>query len=162
MVASATVQRQGSVLWSKFVGIVEFSVCQWVIRKFHWNDSQWIWIFNSLDLRKNLSKNDTAFRKTISVQERLALTLHFLASGDSYLQYLFKISKHAISCIVPEVWDILFENLKDYIQIRQILLFVVYERSFKLDFNQKFYFSTNFTAILLLKTCQIILKALVY
>jgi len=43
---------------------------------------------------ENISKKGTAFRKTISVQEMLALTLRFLASGDSYvsLQYLYKIS----------------------------------------------------------------------
>jgi len=66
-----------------------------------------------------------AFKKAISVQERLALTLHFLASGDSYvsLQYLFKISKQAISCIVLEVCDALVEKFKDYVQGRQILLF---------------------------------------
>jgi len=75
--------------------------------------------------------------------------LRFLASGDSYLQYRFKISKDAISCIVPEVCEALFEKLKDHMQIRQILLFVVYERSLKLDFNQKFYFNTSFTATLL-------------
>jgi hypothetical protein len=64
------------------------------------------------------------FRKTISVQESLALTLRFLASGDKYvsLQYLFKIS----NCIVLEVCGALLEKLKDYIQVRQILLFVVY------------------------------------
>ena len=47
--------------------------------------------------------------------------------------------------------ETLFEKLKDYIQIRQILLFVVYERILKLGFYQKFYFNTTFTATLLLK-----------
>ena len=105
---------------------------------------------------KKISKKDTAFRKAISVQERLTLTLRFLASSDSYvsLQYLFKISKQAISCIVPEVFEALVGKLKDYIQARQILLlllFVVYEISLKLDFNQNFYLNTNFTETLLLK-----------
>jgi hypothetical protein len=59
---------------------------------------------------EKISKEDTAFRKPISIQERLTLTLRFLASADSYLQYLFKISKHAINCIVPEVCEALFKN----------------------------------------------------
>jgi hypothetical protein len=65
----------------------------------------------------------------------LALTLRFLASGDSYvsLQYLFKISKQAISCIVPEAGEALVEKLKGCIRERQILLFLVYERRLKLD-----------------------------
>jgi len=69
---------------------------------------------------KKISKKDTDFRKAISVQERLALTLRFLASGDSHvsLQYLFKISKQATSCIVPEVCEALVEKLKVYIQVR--------------------------------------------
>jgi hypothetical protein len=79
--------------------------------------------------------------KAISVQGSLAQTLRFLASGDSYvsLQYLFRISKQTISCIVPEVCEALVEKLKDYIQGRRILLVVVYERSFKIDCNQNFY-----------------------
>jgi len=78
--------------------------------------------------------------KGISVRERLALTLRFLASGDTYvsLQYLFIISNQAISCIAPEVCEALVEKLKDYVWIRQ-MLFVVYERSLKLDCNRNFY-----------------------
>jgi hypothetical protein len=61
---------------------------------------------------EKISKKDTAFRKAISVQERLALTLRFLASGDSYvsMQYFFKISKQAISCIVPKCVKLLLKN----------------------------------------------------
>ena len=96
-------------------------------------------------------KKDTAFRKAISVQGSLALTLHFLASGGLYVtvQYLFKISKQADSCIVLEACEVLVEKLKEYIQVRQIFLFVVYERSLKLNCNQNFYLNTNFTETLL-------------
>jgi hypothetical protein len=109
---------------------------------------------------EKISKKDTTFRKAISVQERLALKLRFLPSGDSYssLQYLIKFSKQAISCIVPEVCEAIDKKLKDYIQVRQILLFVVYERSLKLDCNQNFYLNTDFTETLILKTGQIILQ----
>lgn len=44
----------------------------------------------------SISRQDTRFRESIPAQERLALTLRFLSTGDSYvsLQYMFKISKH--------------------------------------------------------------------
>ena len=47
--------------------------------------------------------------------------------------------------------EALVEILKDYIQVRHILLFVVYERSLKLDCNKNFYLNTNFTETLLVK-----------
>ncbi|XP_022180908.1 protein ALP1-like [Myzus persicae] len=66
-----------------------------------------------------ITKMDTTFRKAIPVNERLAVTLRFLATGDSYhsLMYMFKISKQVISAIVPEVCDALINALQDYIKM---------------------------------------------
>jgi hypothetical protein len=49
-----------------------------------------------------ISKKDTSFRKAIPVAERLAVTLRFLASGDSFtsLSFLCKMSKETISIII--------------------------------------------------------------
>ena len=49
-----------------------------------------------------ISKKDTSFRKAIPVAERLAVTLRFLASGDSLasLSCLFRMSKQSISTII--------------------------------------------------------------
>ena len=67
----------------------------------------------------DICKSDTKFRQSISVTERLGVTLRFLATGDSYssLGCTFKISKQAISVIVPEVYDALIGALSDYIKV---------------------------------------------
>jgi len=62
-----------------------------------------------------ISKQDTVFRPSIPIQERLAITLRFLATGDSYtsLMYLFKVSKQLISNIIPEVCIAIIEALQE-------------------------------------------------
>nr|CAI5821030.1 unnamed protein product [Callosobruchus analis]CAI5827111.1 unnamed protein product [Callosobruchus analis] len=48
---------------------------------------------------KNCKERHTTFRKSIPISERLAITLRYLASGDSFrsLSFLFNVSKQAIS-----------------------------------------------------------------
>lgn len=66
-----------------------------------------------------IAKKDTNYREAIPVRERLAITLRFLATGDSYhsLMYLFKVSKQSISIIVPDVCDALIEVLKECLMV---------------------------------------------
>ena len=51
-----------------------------------------------------VSKTDTVMRKTICPKQRLALTLRFLATGESFrsLEYQFRISRKAISYIITD------------------------------------------------------------
>ena len=66
-----------------------------------------------------ISKQDTNYRKAISAQDRLAITLRFLATGDSYysLMYLFKTSTAVISRTIPEVCTALIEVLQGYVKV---------------------------------------------
>nr|CAH7733877.1 unnamed protein product [Callosobruchus chinensis] len=66
-----------------------------------------------------ISKMDTKFRKAIPVQDRLAITLRFLATGDSFtsLQYLFNVSKQRTSIIIEETCNALIQALKEQIKV---------------------------------------------
>lgn len=66
-----------------------------------------------------ISKQDTHLREAIPAKIRLAITLRFLATGDSYrsLHFLFKISSQLISKIVVDVCKALNEVLKDEIKV---------------------------------------------
>ncbi|XP_026316170.1 putative nuclease HARBI1 [Hyposmocoma kahamanoa] len=81
------------------------------------NSSEFEYLQNLIGAK--IGKRDTTFRKSVSVTERLAVTLRFLATGSSYksLGNVFKLSDQVISIIVPEVCEALNEVLKEYIQI---------------------------------------------
>lgn len=67
-----------------------------------------------------ISKNNTDFREAIPAKYRLAITLRYLASGDSFksLHYLFKVSTQVISEIIPEVCRAINKVLKDEIKVK--------------------------------------------
>lgn len=67
-----------------------------------------------------ITKVETRLRKPISSTDRLAVTLRYLITGDSYrsLSYLFKVSKQSILQIVPEVCEALMSGLSEYVKVR--------------------------------------------
>lgn len=77
--------------------------------------------FNNLlnIIEPKIKKEDTQFRLSIPANERLALTLRYLATGDSFasLSLLFKVSKSSISSIIPEVCTAIIDELQDYIKV---------------------------------------------
>ena len=73
--------------------------------------------FHLLELVKpRIEKKDTRFRKAISADERLTLTLRYLASGamQESLSFSYRISRASVCGIVYEVclvlWDVLQED----------------------------------------------------
>lgn len=62
-----------------------------------------------------IKRQDTHLRNSISVQDRLMVTLRFLATGESYtsLQYSTRIPQCTISKIVPETCEAIYTSLKD-------------------------------------------------
>ena len=60
-------------------------------------------------------KQDTKFRKAIPPAERLAITLRFLATGDSQqsLSFSFRVGKATVSKIIIETCDAIYKVLKD-------------------------------------------------
>jgi hypothetical protein len=65
-----------------------------------------------------LQKKDTVFRNSISPAEQLAVTLRFLATGESYtsLQYQFRINKGTLSIIIPKVCYTIATYCSEYIE----------------------------------------------
>ncbi|KAJ8946852.1 hypothetical protein NQ318_006762 [Aromia moschata] len=69
-------------------------------------------------IEPDIMKSDTNYRLAIPPAERLAVTLRFLATGNSYhsLMYTFKISRKCISNFIPEVCDAIIKALKDNVK----------------------------------------------
>lgn len=66
-------------------------------------------------VENRVQKQNTVMRLAITVEERVAITLKYLACGDSIttLAQLFRISQPSIYSILPEVCQALYDCLKD-------------------------------------------------
>lgn len=67
----------------------------------------------------SIAKQDTILRNAICPNIRLAITLRYLSTGDSYasLSYTFRVSKQLIRKIVPEVCKELIKKLKIFVKV---------------------------------------------
>ncbi|XP_035917750.1 uncharacterized protein LOC118515150 [Anopheles stephensi] len=62
---------------------------------------------------------NTNMRDSITAQERLLITLRYLATGETFssLQYLFRVSRSSISNIVKETCVCLTKTLRSYVKL---------------------------------------------
>ena len=68
-------------------------------------------------LSPSLAKSETRMRHPLPVGLKLAVTLRFLATGNSYtsLQYSFRVSKSAICRFMPQVCQAIIDAYKDQV-----------------------------------------------
>lgn len=73
-----------------------------------------------------ISKNDTRWRVAIPAKVRLAITLRYLTTGDSFknLHILFNVFSESKNCTY-EVYTALNEVLKDQIKVKQNCLHII-------------------------------------
>lgn len=73
-------------------------------------------------------KEDTNMRKSITARVRLAVTLRYIASGDSYhsLEFLTRISRKTIGEFIPEVLGAIYQALKPKVIIFHLLVAFAY------------------------------------
>ncbi|GFW89955.1 protein ALP1-like [Trichonephila clavipes] len=67
----------------------------------------------------SIERKNTSMRKAIPAAERIALTLRYLATGEtqSSLSYQFRIAQNAISGIIPAVCAAIYHHLGSEIQV---------------------------------------------
>jgi hypothetical protein len=72
-----------------------------------------------------IAKRNTRFRTAVQVQQKLAVTLRFWATSDSYtcLQYLFQIFKQTKLDCTRRVCEAIVEALMENIKVKSCVLY---------------------------------------
>lgn len=76
-------------------------------------------------IEKDIQKEDTNMRQSISAKHQLIVTLRFLATGNSYrsLMYEFRISESTISLFILKVCRAIYNNLKmKYLKVNVLII----------------------------------------
>ena len=71
-------------------------------------------------MKPKITNKTTRFRLPISSEEKLAITLRFLATGEKYksLMYQYRVSEVSISRFVPEVCQVRIESfMEEYMSL---------------------------------------------
>lgn len=67
-----------------------------------------------------IQREDTVMREAITAKTKLQIALCYLVTGASYryLQAFYRVSRAAISSLIPEVMDAIFTYLENYLKVR--------------------------------------------
>ena len=73
-----------------------------------------------------LTKQETHMRTSIAPNERLALTIRYLATGKTFqsLSFQFRIGKSTVSQIIMEVCDAIYQGGKDSGKV--LIIIIIY------------------------------------
>jgi hypothetical protein len=66
-----------------------------------------------------ITKQNTRSRESVPAEMKLAITLRYLATGDSFMSlvYLSKVLKQFISSMLPGVLEAIIESLQDHVKV---------------------------------------------
>lgn len=71
-----------------------------------------------------IQKEDRVMKEAITAKTKLQTALCYLVTGASYhyLQASYRVSRAAISSLIPEVMDAIFTCLENYLKVRTFFL----------------------------------------
>lgn len=69
-----------------------------------------------------IQRQDTIMRDALPAKIKLEITLTYLATGMSYrsISHFYRVSKSAISQLIPEVCRAIFRALKQFIKVKYV------------------------------------------
>jgi hypothetical protein len=80
-------------------------------------------------MERMITKQNNRFRESVPAENKLAITLRYLAIGDSFMppMCLFKVSKQFVSSMIPGVPKAIFESLQDHIKVSFLFCMLSFE-----------------------------------